>query len=326
MISIIVVNYNGRSFLPECIDSVLCQTVQDFELIIVDNGSRDGSAELISHKYPKIELVELSENLGFTGGNIEGFKRASGQYIVLLNNDAVLKKNWLEVMIHAINQRDDIGICASKIIIDGTELLDCAGDVFTTAFNGTKRGAFSRHDDFDESGFVPGACAAAVIYRRSMLDEIGFLDDDFFLDHEDTDLSMRAWLAGWKCLYVPEAIAYHKVSSTQGNESDLSIYYFARNSLWVYVKNVPGILFIKKIPQRIFYELCSFGYFCLLRKKWRPFLRGKWHSILGLPKMFYKRRQIQNLVKLDQKEILKSLMPVNQYIRDRLNSVDDHIK
>jgi GT2 family glycosyltransferase len=166
--------------------------------------------------------------------------------------------------------------------------------------------------------FVPGACAAAVIYKKEMLDDIGFLDDDFFLNHEDTDLNMRAWLAGWRCMFVPEAVVHHKVSASIGVLSDTSVYYFARNNEWVWLKNVPLGLMIRYFPQRVLYELCSCAFFCLLAGKWRPFLKGKWDAMKGVPMILDKRRKLSKLRRLDAREIRKELLPLVPYLRRQL--------
>lgn len=318
-VSIIIVNWNGKEILKNCLDSILKQSFNDYEVIVVDNGSVDNSVEFIPKYYPSFNVVALKENTGFTGGNIEGLKHAKGDFIVLLNNDAVLTPDWLSTMVSAIDSDCRIGFCSSKIIIEGTNKIDSVGDMFTTAFTGVKLGEFRNADEFSIRKYVPGACAAALIFRKSMLDEIGFLDNDFFLNHEDTDLSMRAWLAGWKCLFVPEAVVYHKVSASIGNLSDTSVYYFSRNNEWVWIKNTPLLLLIRYLPQRIIYEMSSFGYFCILKRKWRPFIKGKVAALLKLPLMLKKRKEIQKLIKLSNQEIQKELIPISKYLKDRLH-------
>lgn len=312
-LSIIVVNWNGKRLISECLESLRSQTYTDFEIIVVDNGSTDGSCDYLAKMFPEIQLIRLPENRGFTGGNNEGFRQSSGTYIVLLNNDATLKEDWLELMVSVMESDPRLGSCASKIIIEGTELLDSAGDLFTTAFTGTKWGELQKAALFTEPRTLAGPCAAAAIYRRSMLEQIGFFDDDFFLNHEDTDLNLRAWLAGWHCQLVPDAVAYHKVSASIGNVSDTSVYYFSRNSLWVWIKNVPTNLMVFLLPQRILYELNSFVNFCLIHGKWSPFFRGKWDAIKGLPSMYRKRKLLKNR-KLSTMQVLSGLTPISSYL------------
>lgn len=321
LVSIIIVNWNGRSLLQECLEAVMRQSYVHYEVLLVDNASHDGSVEYVRTAYPQVQIIPLSENTGFTGGNIAGLLEAGGEYIALLNNDAVLTDHWLEVMVNSLRSDDSIGFCSSKIIIAGTDLVDSVGDTFTTAFTGTKMGEYEPEHGFTERRQVPGACAAAVIYKRSMLDQIGFLDEDFFFNHEDTDLNLRAWLSGWKCLFVPEAVVYHKVNASVGELSDTGVYYFSRNNVWVWIKNTPAPFMIRYLPQRIIYELSSCAFFCLKKGKWGPFLRGKKDAIKKIPLMLRKRRAVQKMVRLRHEEIKAGLMPISRYLVQRLQKV-----
>ena len=320
LVSIIIVNWNGRHLLDECLSALNLQTYRNFEVIFVDNGSHDDSLAFVRERFPAVITVELKSNRGFTGGNIAGYQVASGDYIVLLNNDACLCERWLEYMMIALGSDHRIGFCSSKIIIAGTSLIDSVGDCFTTAFTGTKIGERDDESNYNMNKFVPGTCAAAAIYKREMLNDIGFLDDDFFLNHEDTDLNMRAWLAGWRCLFVSEAIVYHRVSASIGAMSDTSVYFFSRNNEWVWLKNVPLKYMICNLPQRILYECAFFGYFCLLKNKWNPFFRGKIDALKGVPAMLKKRRNVQALVRLSDAEIKGSLVLLVSYLKKRLQN------
>ena len=319
MISVIIVNWNGVELLGDCLTSVQRQDCDRYEIILVDNGSSDGSAAFVRERFPQAVVVALEHNSGFAGGNIEGLQRATGDYILLLNNDARLADGFLSAMLQAMDSDHDLGMCASKIIVDGTDSIDSVGDLFTTAFSGTKVGLDQPEQFFCERRFLHGACAAAAVYRRSMLDEIGFLDRDFFLNHEDTDLNLRAWLAGWKCLFVPQAVAYHKVSRSIGNLSDTSVYYFSRNVEWVWIKNVPLWLMLRFLPQRILYGFTSFVYYCILKGRWRAYIKGKVDALAGLPAMLKKRRAVQRLVRLSPAVVSKELLPLCRYLKSRVD-------
>jgi GT2 family glycosyltransferase len=319
--SFIIVNWNGRHLLEECLEAVLGQSYRSFEIILVDNASTDHSIQFVRKRFPMVRVVELQENTGFTGGNIAGYHEAEGDLIVLLNNDAVITKCWLESMVAALDSDLSVGFCSSKIIITGTDMIDSVGDTFTTAFTGTKMGEYEPECRFTNRRFVPGACAAAVIYKREMLDQIGFLDEEFFFNHEDTDLNMRAWLAGWKCLFVPEAFVYHKVNASVGELSDFGVYHFSRNNVWVWIKNTPLSLMFCYLPQRIVYELSSFAFFCIIKGKWVPFFRGKIDALKNLPSMLNKRKRIQGMVKLSRSQITLALMPITGYLQLRLKSM-----
>jgi len=320
LVSIIIVNWNGLHLLDACISSLLAQTYKNFEVILVDNSSHDNSVAYVNQAYPFVITESLDTNRGFTGGNIVGYRISRGDFIVLLNNDACLCDRWLELMVDAMESDPRIGSCSAKILIEGTDLIDSVGDVFTTAFTGTKLGEHQNTNCYNEPVYVSGACAAAVMYRRSMLQDIGFLDNDFFLNHEDTDLNMRSWLAGWKCLFVPDAVAFHKVSASIGTLSDTAVYYFTRNNVWVWIKNVPFLLMLKYLPHRVVYEISLFVFFCIMQKKWKPYLRGKRDALLGVPAMLNKRKQIQGLVRLHTDEIEKSLVPITSYLLKRVKN------
>lgn len=318
-VSIIIVTWNGRQFLKDCLDAVMAQTITNFEVIVVDNGSSDDSVNFVRENYQNVKVLPLDENRGFTGGNCAGYEVAKGRFIALLNNDTRVEPAWIEELIRAMQTHPEVGICASRIIIDGTELIDSAGDLFTTAFSGTKVGHLQRSSLFGKTHEVHGGCAAAILYRRSMLEQIGFLDDDFFFNHEDTDLNLRAWLAGWRCQYVPSAIVYHKVSASIGELSEKGVYFFSRNTEWVWLKNVPLSLMFYHLPHRLLYELASFCYFCILNGQWKPFFLGKLDAFKKLTVMRSKRIQVQRLIKRQTVEIKSRLIPVTGYFLNRLS-------
>lgn len=316
-VSIIIVNWNGRDLLAECINSVQHQSYGDFELILVDNDSSDGSAEFVAKTYADVKVVRLSENRGFTGGNIAGLKLAHGEFVVLLNNDAVMTENWLQAMVAVMDHDIQIGTCSSKIIIYGTNVIDSVGNLFTTAGSGVKIGETMDADAYVTRMETWGACAAAVMYRRKMLDEVGFLDDDLFLNYEDTDLDFRALLAGWKSMFVPEAVVYHKVSSTIGSFSDTAVYYFARNSVIVWLKNMPVWLMVRYIHHRLIYEVSTFIYYGLIHRKYLPYLSGKCGVLRILPSILRKRRMIQSSRKVKNRYLQSVFAPLPSIVLRR---------
>lgn len=317
-VSIIIVNWNGKALLADCIGSILCQTYTDYEIILVDNGSTDESAEFVADAFPLVKVVGLMNNSGFTGGNIEGLKYAQGELIVLLNNDALLSEIWLSVMVAAMDSDERVGTCSSKIILFGTHLIDSVGNLFTTAGSGVKRGELEDADTYASNAETWGACAAAAIYRKLMFDEIGFLDEDFFLNYEDTDLDFRAMLAGWKSIFVHDAVVYHKVSSTIGSFSDVAVYYFARNSLLVWLKNMPFGLMVRYFHHRIFFELASFVYYGIINRKLLPYIKGKCSAISLMTKMLRKRRIIQGNRKVSTSYLQSVFVPIHTNVLQRV--------
>lgn len=295
--SIVVINYNGKEFIIECLKALERQAFKDFEVIVVDNNSADNSLYEIrsflkgSPLTTLVKLIPLDRNLGFTGGNIVGLKHANAdsKYIALLNPDANADSYWLQELIKAMESYPEVGICASKMIVYGTDVIDSAGDGYATLLKGFKQGEGDNSERFNRQEYVFGACAGAALYRRKMLDEIGFFDEDFFLIHEDTDLNFRAQLSGWKVLYVPRAIVCHKVRSSIGHMSDTAIYYTLRNSECVWIKNLPLLVFIRCLPGFIVRMITEFIYFAIKHKRLRLYFRAKVDVLRALPGMLKKR-------------------------------------
>jgi GT2 family glycosyltransferase len=312
-VSIIVVNWNGEHLLDECLSSLEKQSYKNLEIIVVDNGSTDGSIQVLKQWGPVVKVVSLSENKGFTGGNIEGLKIARGEYIALFNNDAVADPNWLRELVSAMDEDEKVGICASKLIIyDQPDTIDSAGDGCVTSGHGIKRGNRESINNFTKKEYVFGACGAAVLYRRTMIDDIGFFDRDFFLNCDDTDMNFRAQLMGWKCVFIPTAVVLHRVSATIGGGSDLGVYYSSRNDECVWIKNMPMALMIRYFHHKMIQELGVLIYFCIKRGKWGPVLKGKLDAIKMLPQLLRKRKEIQRKKRV-----------TNRYLNTVLTSILD---
>jgi GT2 family glycosyltransferase len=293
-ISIVVVNWNGKRFLKDCLGSLLAQTYANHEIILVDNGSGDDSVRYVREHFPAVAVVALAGNAGFTGGNAAGFRVARGEFICLVNNDTRVHERWLENLVQPMLTDGSVGICASKILFETNGTLNSAGDGITTAAVGFNFGLNQEEAaQFNTPNRVFGACGAAVLYRRRMLEEIGFLDEDFFLYDEDTDLSFRAQLAGWKCAFVPTALVHHRSNATSVRLSDTHVYYHARNLEFVWIKNMPAGLMLRFAPQKLIQEIGSFCYLCLRHGKWNAYFRAKRDALRMLPLMKEKRKNIQ---------------------------------
>lgn len=329
MISVIIVNYNGYDVIQDCLQALERQTFKEFEIVIVDNGSTDNSLDYLnryksnSSSVRPIKLATLSQNLGFSGGNIEGLRHAEGEFIALLNNDTEPHERWLEELVKEIGSISDIGICASMLIEHGSEVVDSAGDGFSAALKGFKRGEGRNKVHFNTQELVFGACAGAALYKREMLNEIGFLDDDFFLIYEDTDLNFRAQLAGWKVLYVPTAVVYHKVRSTIGVMSDTATYYSIRNSELVKFKSVPAIILLRCLPELIISTITEFFYFAVKHKKTGLYFKAKIDAFKMFPQMLRKRKEVMKTRKVSDKYLLSIMTPVWQgdFFRAKLRKI-----
>jgi len=290
MISIVVLNYNGKTYLKDCLNSLESQTFRDFEVILVDNGSSDGSLEYAKTNFPWVRTVQNEKNLGFAGGTNSGIKLAQGELILTLNNDTMVDQRFLEHLVKPMSD-GSVGMCASKMLYpDGR--INSTGIYISRSGAAWDRGVFEpdegQHDSHEE---VFGPCAGAALYRRKMLDEIGLFDEDFFLYMEDIDIAFRARLAGWRCIYVPQAVVYHHHGGTAGVGSDLAVYYGNRNLIWCVIKNFPTRLLLSSIPWIIGRNMAMIPYYAMLGQA-RVILKSNIDALRGMPRMLGKRRQV----------------------------------
>lgn len=290
LVSVIIVNYNGRTFLEKCFSSLLLQSYPVMEIIFVDNGSKDGSIEYIKKEFPSVIIIANNENFGFAKGNNIGIKTAKGELIATLNTDTEVKPQWLEELVNAMVSDENVGMCASKMLLmKDPEIIDSTGILISRSGTGWDRGIFERDvGQYESMEEVLGPCAGAALYRMSMLDKIGLFDEDFIAYYEDIDLAFRGRLAGWKCLYVPKAVVYHMHGGTAGFDSDYTIYYGNRNILWNQIKNFPCTLFISSLPWIIGRNIGIIPYY-ILKGHGKAVLRAKFDAIKGIPKMLAKR-------------------------------------
>lgn len=295
LLSVIIPNWNGGTFLPTCLDALNRQTYPHIEVIVADNASTDGSQALIAERYPVVKVVQLPENRGFTGACNAGIRAATGDYISLLNNDTEVDEGWAAAVIEAFTRHGEIGIVASKMLLfDKRDHIHTAGDYFTVDGRAGNRGVWQADEgQFDREDYVFSACGGSSAYRKTMLDQIGILDDDFFFSLEDMDLAWRAQLRGWRCLYTPKAIVYHHLSATGGGVT--ASYYDGRNLIFVLVKNYPTALW-RKYGSKVL--RAQFKLALEAARAWRGAaararLRGMWAGVWQIPRAWRKRRAIQ---------------------------------
>jgi GT2 family glycosyltransferase len=309
LFSIIIPNWNGTRFLPMCLDALLKQTYPALEIIIVDNDSQDDSKAIIRDHPADARLIELSENRGFTGACNAGMEAATGQYVALLNNDTEADSNWAAAVVDAFERHPDAGSIASKMLLfDKRDHIHTAGDFFTVDGRAGNRGVWQQDTgQFDREEYVFSACGGSSVYRRTLLDQIGLLDDDFFFSGEDVDLGWRAQLSGWRCLYTPAAIVYHHLSATGGGAT--ASYYDGRNLIFILAKNYPAALW-RKYGGRVLRAQFNLAWEAL--RAWRGAaararLRGMLAGLVGLPRIWRKRRAIQAMCTVTP-EYLESIL------------------
>jgi GT2 family glycosyltransferase len=241
--SIVVLNWNGLPLLDECLSSLRGQAFADFEVVMVDNGSTDGSAEwLASRESACVRPLILPDNLGYAEGNNAGIRMARGRWIVLLNNDTAADPDWLAQIAAAIGRHPEAGMFTPKILnYYRRDEIDNTGHLIYP--DGLARGHNRLEKDdgrFDSEVEAAWPSGCAGVYRREMLDQVGLLDETFFAYAEDVDLGLRGRWAGWNCWYVPAARVYHKYSATTGSFSPRKAFLVERNRFWVLLKNFPA--------------------------------------------------------------------------------------
>jgi len=215
-VSIVIVNWNGKEYLGDCLSSVFDQSYPNYDVILVDNGSMDGSVEFVRKNYPKVKIIKLSKNYGIAKGNNigirEAFKDKDVRYIASLATDTKVEKNWLSELVKVANTEEKIGICVPKILkMDNPKIIDHTGAVFKwkLVFRNRGRGEVDI-GQYDNKLDVDGTDGTSCLLKRQMLEEIGLFDESFFINYEYHELSWRAYKRGWKAKFVPSSIVYHK--------------------------------------------------------------------------------------------------------------------
>lgn len=313
--SVIIPHWNGLPHLDVCLTALRQQTLADYEVILVDNGSTDGSQAYVRQNFPEVRLIELSENRGFTGACNAGYAASRGDYVCLLNNDTEAESNWLQAIADAFEQNPQVGVIASKILLfDRRDHFHTAGDYYRVDGIPGNRGIWQADSgQYDRQEPVFSACGGAAAYRRTMLQEIGFLDDRFFFSCEDIDMAWRAQLAGWDVLYVPQAVVYHKLKASDSGGTTAS-YYDGRNFLYVIWKNYPSSLLrahagdICRAQWRITVEALRAWRGAAARARLKGQLVGLW----GLLHLLPARRRIQATRRVDDRTIAERMTPIDE--------------
>lgn len=310
-VSIIVVNWNGRHHLQLCLSSLIAQTYPNFEIILVDNGSTDGSQALVREQFPDVRLIALRENVGFARGNNVGIGASTADYIATINNDTKVDPNWLTALVETAEANPQVGMCAAKLLFwDRPDIINSAGICLDRAGIAWDRLGGQRNSATPGLPTpVFGASGGAALYRRTMLDQIGLFDEDFFAYLEDVDLAWRARLAGWDCLYVDTAVILHRHSATAVEGSPFKNKLLGRNKVWTILKNYPWPLLLLYLPVILLYDLGSVAIALLNRRDVSP-LHGRLQAISKLPVIWQKRRKIQQSRTRTLKEMRTLMEPI----------------
>lgn len=335
VVSIIIVNWNGLAHLPDCLGSLEEQTFRKFETILVDNGSEDGSVSYVRAHHPWVKVISLPENIGFASGNNRGLKHSQGTYIVTLNNDTRAEPDWLETLVRVADDNPRSGMVGSRIcsfsepdIIDSIGMGICRDGMSRGRFRNKRWPALHLRDV--EEILFPSACVA--LYKREMLEETGFFDDNFFAYAEDSDLGLRGRLAGWEAVAATRAVVYHKYSQTGGRLSAFKIYLVERNHYWVVWKNFPLRLllvlpfystwrYLEQVRSVIlgggtggeFYGSAARGE--LLKAQ----IKGIFDGLRGMVLMFRCRRQLKGIRRLPMQQFAELLYRYRITFRELLD-------
>ena len=323
VVSVVIANLNRRDLLERCLSSIWKQAFTDFEVIVVDNGSSDGSAAFLrSINNPKLRIVELPVNRGFAGGCNAGIAIAQGRLIATLNNDAEADPRWLDQLVRGMDSHPDIGMCASKILLHGDrDRIDKVGHLMYP--DGLNHGRGSGEPDqgqYEKPEEVLFPDGAAAIYRRKMLDEVGLFDEAFFAYGDDADLGLRGRLAGWGCIYVPTAVVYHLHSATAGEFSPLKAFLIERNRIFVLVKLFPPILvFVSPFFTLMRFLFHAYGAIFMVGSSGRfaadgsrgglftAILKAYWSGLKHMPAMWRSRRKIRRFIRLSNRDFISLL-------------------
>jgi len=314
LVSVVIPNWNGAHHLRDCLESLRRQTLRAFEVIVADNGSTDGSLELLARDYPEAQVLSLGENRGFAGACNAGMQAAQGVFVALLNNDTEADPRWLSEIVAAFERHPEAGLIASKMLLfDRRDTFHTAGDFYRVDGVPGNRGVWQKDEgQYDSEDRIFSACGGSAAYRKALLEQIGLLDEDFFYSCEDVDLAWRAQLTGWQCFYAPRAIVYHKLSATGGGTT--ASFYDGRNFIYLLAKDYPGDLWqvywraIVRAQLRLAREAAQAWRGAAARAR----LRGMLAGLLGIPRMLGKRRMVQRSRTVDRKYLEGVLTRVDE--------------
>jgi GT2 family glycosyltransferase len=317
LVSIIILNYNGAKYLEKCLKSVLATNYPNYEIILVDNASTDESLALIEYLFKdesRLIVIRNTKNVGFSEGNNIGIRRARGKYIVFLNNDTEVEPNWLIELIRIMEKDHSIGAAQSKLLKLGSSgIIDSTGDFVDFYGVAIQRGEgekdLGQYENVEEIFSARGAC---MIVRREVLKKVGLFDPDFYLGYEDIDLCWRIRLAGYKIIYVPKSIVYHKGFGTPSN---VRAYHGAKNRLLLMIKNYSTRNLVFHLPLQLLLMLTSFLLDAFVRKDRISAMRKlkvlKW-LFLNIPHVIKKRQFVQSLIrKVSDNELKKTMLQSN---------------
>jgi len=295
---IIILNWNGCTFLHACLASIEAERTTEVEVVLVDNGSTDGSEAFVRERYPWVRVLSLGTNRGFAGGNNAGAAGYAGDYLIFLNNDTVVQRGWLTALVSAA-ERSNAAIATSRLVrSNDPAILDSAGDGYLRCGGAYKIGQGQPAASASLSREVFGACGAAFLIRTDLFHQLGGFDESFFVVYEDVDLSYRARLTGARVIYAADAVVHHAVSAALGRVSVTAVFHGQRNLEWTWIKNTPRSLLWRSLPSHVAYDAAAFLVYAR-QGHLLTWMRAKVAALAGLPRVFRERRAVQAQIAVD---------------------------
>lgn len=317
LVSVVIPNWNGKSFLRDCLTSLKSQTYKNLEILIIDNGSTDGSKEYISKYFKDVKVIPLEKNIGFAPAVNKGIVNSSGDFIFLLNNDTKLHKDCIQYLVKALKDHRDVGMVAAKMLsFYNPELIDSAGDYIDSVGHANNIGMGNQNGKkFNKSGYVFLVTGGGAIFKKKVFQKVGLLDEDYFAYFEDVDLCFRAQLVGFKAWYESKAVILHVHKATSRRIRKFTEYLQYRNMTMTIIKNFPNSLLIHKnnwlkillVNLNTFKYLISIGCF-------KEALQAEIYILTHITQLLRKRREIQRSKKVTDEYIINNVRERNLHV------------
>lgn len=311
-VSVIIPNWNGQQFLQTCLLSLKKQTFKDFEVMVVDNGSVDGSVEYMHQFFPQFKVIELEKNVGFAKAVNIGIEKSQGKYIVLINNDTRVDKNCLYYLVKAADRHQKMGMVTAKMLqFNNPQLINGVGDYIDVVGHADNIGRGEKDGPkFSRSGSVFLVSGGGGLFKREVFDKVGLFDEDYFAYFEDVDLCLRAQFSGFKGWYEPKAVIYHIHKATAKKINHLVEYLQFRNMTMTVLKNFPAELLKKDLNwlKIILVNFNTVRYMATQGYLWQA-LGAQWYIFRNVFKILQKRAQIQSHIKVPMDYVIKNFRP-----------------
>lgn len=316
-VTVVIPNYNGQRFVKDCFDALEKQNYKDFETLVIDNASEDGSYEYIKENYKDVKLVRLKKNYGFSAAVNKGIDLSESPYVILLNNDTEVASDFVGELVKAVEMSDDIFSVSSKMInFNDRTIMDDAGDLYSVFGWGFQQGVGQNTENYTKAMDVFSACAGAAIYRKEVFDEIGKFDLNHFAYLEDMDVGYRARIHGYRNTFCPSAIVYHVGSGTSGSKyNSFKVKLAARNNIYMIYKNMPVLQLIINMPflctgfiiKYIFFKKIGFG------EDYKEGFKEGMRKMHTLKKVKYQKEFLQNYIEIQKDMIRGTFIYVKDY-------------